>query len=383
MDFSWPEEYTQYQQQVVEFAQGELNEGVIENDETQSFPMDLWRKCAEFGIQGLALPAQYGGPLEEVDFLRAMLAMEGLGYGCQDNGLPFAMNAQMWTVQTPILHFGSEEQKSRYLPAMASGQIIGSHALTEPEVGSDVFSMQLKAEKVEGGYLLNGQKHLITLGPICDFSLVFANSRPNLGKWGVSAFLVDKGTPGFKQSAKMSKMGMRCVPIGAFDFEDCFLPEEQRLGGEGLGFSILNHSLEYDRCCILASQLGAMQSQLEEAISYAKSRTQSGQSIGKFQSVANRIVDMKLRLESSRLLLHKTAWLKKEGRPAMIEAALLKLYLSEAFIESSIDSMRTFGGKSYLVQHGIERNLRDAVGGVLYAGTSDIQRNIVAKLLGL
>jgi len=174
MDFSWPAEYLAFKDKMIQFAQSELNQGIAERDETQSFPQDNWLKCASFGIQGLALPKAYGGELEEVDFLRALLAMEGLGYGCEDNGLPFGLNAQMWTVQTPILHFGNEQQKKKYLLPMAEGTMIGSHALTEPNAGSDVFNMELKVEKVDDGYILNGKKHLITLAPICDFALVFA-----------------------------------------------------------------------------------------------------------------------------------------------------------------------------------------------------------------
>ncbi len=383
MDFSWPEEYLDYKKQVTQFANTALNEGAVERDASQEFPNDLWKKCAAFGIQGLALPKAYGGTLEEVDFMRAMLAMEGFGYGCPDNGLAFGLNAQMWTVQTPILHFGNEAQKEKFLPAMASGEMIGAHALTEPNAGSDVFSMEMSAEKVENGYLLNGKKCLITFAPICGFVLVLAKSNPKLGKWGVSAFLVEKNTPGFHQSERKDKMGMRCIPIGDLEFEDCLVPTENLLGSEGLGFSILNHSLEYDRCCILASQLGTMERQLEEAVAFAKKRIQFDQAIGKFQSVSNRIADMKLRLETSRLLLYKTAWIKQHGDSAMMEAALLKLHMSESFITSSLDTMRTFGGKSYLSDNGVERNLRDAIGGVLYAGTSDIQRSIIAKLLGL
>ncbi len=383
MDFSWPAEYLAFKDKMIQFAQRELNEGTAERDQTQSFSQSNWIKCADFGIQGLALPKVYGGDLEEVDFLRALLAMEGLGYGCEDNGLPFGLNAQMWTVQTPILHFGNEQQKKKYLLPMAKGAIIGAHALTEPAAGSDVFSMELKVEKVDNGYILNGKKHLITLAPICDVALVFANANPKLGRWGISAFLIDKGTTGFTASDKKSKMGLRSIPIGDLVFEDCFIPEENLLGKVGMGFSILNHSLEYDRCCILASQLGAMERQLERVIDYAKKRQQFNQPIGSFQSVSNRIADMKLRLETSRLLLYKTAWLKKNGDNAMLEAALLKLQLSEAFITSSLDAIRNFGGRSYLTENGIEKDLRDAVGGVLYAGTSDIQRNIIAKLLGL
>lgn len=383
MDFSWPQEYLDYKDRVAAFASANLSSGSRENDANQIFPRNHWRACADFGIQALSVPEAYGGPLPEVDFLRALLAMEALGYGCADNGLSFALNAQMWTVQTPILHFGSDAQKQQYLPGMVAGELIGAHALTEPEAGSDIMSMQLAAVKTEGGYLLNGSKHLITLAPLCDVALVFAKTNPKLGGWGISAFLVDRGTPGFTVSDKMTKMGMRSIPIGSLVFEDCFLPDTALVGREGLGFSIMNHSLEYDRCAILASQLGAMERQLEETIAFARERKQFGQAIGKFQAVSHRIADMKLRLETSRLLLYKTAWLKQTGQTARLEAALLKLQLSEAFVASSFDAVRTRGGAAYLGSGEVEKDLRDAIGGVLYAGTSDIQKNIIAQLLGL
>ncbi|MBX2876151.1 MAG: acyl-CoA dehydrogenase family protein [Saprospiraceae bacterium] len=383
MDFSWPENYTQTRDEIISFAQEQLNEGLVERDEQGVFDRKLWQKCADFGILGLAAPKAFGGRTAEIDLLLAMLAMEGFGYACKDNGLALGLNAQMWTVQIPIAHFGTEAQKQKYLTAFTAGQWIAAHALTEPNAGSDIFSMETRAEKTDKGYVLNGKKHLITLAPIADTALVFANINPKLGKWGVTAFLVDKGTPGFIQSPVQSKMGLRTVPIGSLTFEDCFIPTENRLGGEGAGFSILNYSLEYDRCCILASQLGAMERQLEETIAFVKERQQFGQPIGKFQSVSNRIADMKLRLEASRLLLYKVAWLKKQGKSALMEAALLKLQLSESFVASSLDAVRSRGGLGYLTSTEVERDLRDAVGGVLYAGTSDIQRSIIAKLLGL
>ena len=383
MNFSWPQEYLDYRQTVTDFARERLSGRAEENDAAQHFSRRAWKVCAEFGIQGLALPAEYGGALPEVDFPRALLAMEAFGKGCDDNGLAFALNAQMWTVQTPLLHFGSEEQKQKYLPGMAAGDLIGAHALTEPEAGSDVMSMRLSAEKADGGYVLNGEKRLITLAPAADFVLVFAQGNPKLKGWGISAFLVDRGTPGFTQSEKYDKMGVRSVPIGSLTFTDCFLPEAALVGREGLGFSIMNHSLEYDRSCILASQLGAMERQLEDTIAFAKQRRQFDKPIGKFQAVSHRIVDMKVRLETARLLLYKTAWLKQQGESARLEATMLKLYLSEAFVASSMDAIRTFGGAAYLGAGGVERDLRDAIGGVLYAGTSDIQKNIIAQYLGL
>jgi alkylation response protein AidB-like acyl-CoA dehydrogenase len=383
LDLSWTKEQLDYKQKVISFAENNLNNFIIEGDRDCVFSREDWEKCANFGLHGLASPLKYGGQNEEVDILTATLAMEGLGYGCRDNGLPFSLNAQMWTVQLPIAQFGSEFQKNKYLKPMASGKWIGCHGLTEANAGSDVFNMETVAEKVDGGYVLNGSKRLITLGPIADIALVFAKTNPKLGKWGVSGFIIEKGTKGFTVSKNKPKMGLRTVPIGDLLFEDCFVPEENRLGKEGAGWSITISSLEYDRCSILASQLGAMEYQLESTIKFVKNRKQFGKSIGEFQSVSNRIANMKLRVETSRLLLYQVAWLKSQGKSAMMEAALLKLHLSESFVASSMDAIRCHGGSGYLTEYEIERNLRDAVGGVIYAGTSDIQRNIISKTLGI
>lgn len=383
MDFSWTEEQLQFRREVVNFARQSLQDDLISRDRQGLFAPDLWKKCAGFGIQALAAPKKYGGKEDDIDILTGMLAMEGLGYGCRDNGLAFGLNAQMWTVQFPLSQFGSEYQKKKFLPALVNGEIIGAHALTEKDAGSDIFNMKMTATRTGEGYLLNGQKRLVTFAPVANVVLVMANVNPDLGKWGVTAFLVENSSPGFSASDARDKMGLRTVPFGELNFEDCFVPVEHRLGAEGAGFSLMNFSLEYERCCILASHLGAMERQLEEAIDFTRERKQFGQPISRFQSVSNRIVQMKLRLETARLLLYKVAWLKKEGKPAMMEAALLKLHLSESFVDSSLDAIRTYGGNGYLSEFNVERDLRDAVGGILYAGTSDIQRNIVARLLGM
>jgi hypothetical protein len=194
---------------------------------------------------------------------------------------------------------------------------------------------------------------------------------------------VERGTAGFHAGGEVEKMGLRTVPIGDLRFEDCFVPEQNRIGPEGAGASISTHSLEIERCCILASHLGAMERQLETAVRFARERRQFGQTIGKFQAVAHRVADMRLRLETSRLLLYKVAWLKSVNKPAMLEAALLKLHLSESFVASGMDAIRVHGGAGYMTESEVERDLRDAIGGTLYAGTSDIQRNIIARKLGL
>ena len=381
MNFEWNEEQLSYYHEVVAFAKTHLNDNLTERDSAGSFSHELWQKCADFGLLGLSVPKEYGGNRKDV--MTAMLAMEALGYGCRDNGLALALNVQIWTTQLPIYQFGNEEQRQRYLPDLCVGKLISADGLTEPEAGSDIFNMKSTAEKVEGGYILNGNKCFITLAPIADLALVFASTAPDKGRWGFSAFIVERGTEGFSQPPVREKMGLRTVPMGDMILKDCFVPEENRLGKEGAGASILQSSLEWERCFILASQLGAMERQLEETIDYANERHQFKQSIGKFQSVSNRIADMKLRLETARLLLYKVAWLKSNNKPAMMEAALVKLYLSEAFFESSMDAVRIHGGKGYVSEYGIERDLRDAVGAVIYGGTSDIQRKIVARLLGL
>lgn len=383
MDFSLPTTYQELRERILAFAKEELSDDVITRDRDNVFPYELWQRCADFGIQALAAPAEGQVDASNIDILKAVVAMESLGYGCKDNGLALGLNAQMWTVQMVIAVFGTADQKERFLTPLVNGKWLGAHALTEEEAGSDAFNLQMTAEKVDGGYLLNGEKRLVTLAPIADMALVFANAKPALGKWGITAFLVKATNPGFTASENRSKMGLRTVPFGEIKLENCFIPEEDRLGKEGAGFSICSHSLEYDRCGILASHLGAMDRQLEEAIAYAKSRRQFGKSIGDFQSVSNRIADMKVRVETCRLLLYKLSWMKKNGQQALLESSMLKLLMSESFLASSLDAVRIHGGNGYLTAFEVERNLRDAVGGVLYAGTSDIHRNIIAKLVGL
>lgn len=382
MDFSWSEQQLFFKEQVYEFALTHLNDDVIQRDKSGAFYYKGWEQCAEFGIQKMVVPEIYSHTPEQ-DMLTGLLAMESLGKGCRDNGLTFGLNAHIWTVQLAIQRFGTESQKEKYLPLLCSGEWIGAHAMTEPDFGSDSYNMQTSAKKVEGGYLLNGHKTLITFSPIANLVVLFATIDQGLGKWGITTFLVEKDFSGYKASDAKEKMGMRTIPFGDIILQDCFVPEENRLGPEGAGASISSSTLEYERTCILASQMGAMEYQLEQAIKYSRERQQYGQPIGKFQSVSNRIADMKMRLETAKLMLYKVAWLKQQGQAALMESSILKLYLSEQFVASSMDAIRIHGGKGYLTETGIERDLRDAMGTVLYAGTSDIQRNIIAGLLGV
>ena len=381
MDFSFTDEQLAFKETVIKFAQKELNDDLAERDKAGELSLQSWRKCAEQGILSLAIPEEYGGT--GADIVTTMLVMEGLGYGCRDNGLIFAMNAQMWSVQHPILTFGTEAQKQKYLPSFCSGDLIGAHAMSEPDSGSDAYGLRTRAERVDGGYVLNGTKMFVTNAPVADVALVFATIDPARRLAGITAFLVEASTPGYNVSRSLDKMGLRTSPMGEIVLQDCFVPEENRLGAVGAGSSIFNDSMEWERSCILGSHIGAMERQLEQCIRYARERRQFGQPIGKFQSVSNRIADMKLRLETARLILYKIAWLKKMGKSAVMEAALAKLYLSESYVQSSMDAIRTLGGYGYMTDFEVERDLRDAIGGTIYSGTSDIQRLIIARLLGL
>lgn len=381
MEFSWSEDQIALKESVIRFAQAELNDNIIERDHSCTFSRENWNKCAAFGIQGLGIPVEYGG--QGHDFLTTMLAMEGLGYGCRDNGLTFSLNSEFVSTCSAILKVGSEAQKEKYLSAICCGEMIGAYAISEPGSGSDAFSLQTTYREVDGGYLLNGHKHLITFGPVADFTLVFATSDPSLGMWGMSVLIVEHDTPGFRATETQSKMGLRTTPIGELFFEDCFVPAENMLGDEGSGAAVFNASQEWERCAILSSQLGIMGYQLDTAIEHAKTRQQFGQPIGSFQAVAHRITEMKMRLDIARLLAYRAAWMISQGIPAATEASLANIYMSENFVASSLDAIMIHGGKGYLTANEIERDMRDAIGGPIYGGTSDIQRNIIAKNLGL
>jgi hypothetical protein len=366
---------------VIKFAKQALNTGLIKRDRDGTFPRELWKKCAEFGILGIPFPEDYGGLGS--DILSTQLYMEGLGYGCKDSGLIFGMNAQLWSVQMPIFRFGTEEQKKKYLPPLCNGTIIGAHGMTEPDFGSDAFSLRTTA-KLEGDhYVLNGSKTLITNAPEADIFVVFATVNKKYGFMGVTAFIIEKSFPGFRVSKAFDKMGLRTVPMSALVLEDCKVPLENVLGKVGAGAAIFNDSMEWERSCILASYIGSMERQLEVCITYAKTRKQFNKPIGKYQSVANKIVDMKVRLETSRNLIYKVAWLKKTKGEAVMEAAIAKLFLSEAYVKSCLDAIQIHGGYGYMTEFEIERDLRDSVAGTLYSGTSEIQKNIIANQLGL
>lgn len=382
MDFGYNNQHQALRNSVTTFVQEKVNPVLRTPPDPTFFDRKLWKLCASEGLLSLNMPEPWviGS---KTDLLTMVIALESMGRACDDNGLPFALATQCCTVQQTIVQHGSSEQQARYLPSAVKGELIGSHAMTEPDAGSDSGKIGLQASAVKSGYLLTGEKIMIGLAPIADFCVVFATVNPKAGRWGVTAFLLDTNSQGFQVSAPTRKMGLDSVPMGRITLSSCFVPEANRIGPEGAGAAIAHHALELERTCILASQVGRMQRQLESSVSYAKKRRQFDQPIGKFQAVSHRLAEMQLRVETARLLLYKTAWSIDQGQSATMDSSLLKLHISESFLASSIDSMRIHGGYAYIDDHAAGRDTRDALGGVLYAGTSDIQRNIIAGMLGL
>jgi alkylation response protein AidB-like acyl-CoA dehydrogenase len=381
MDFRLSEEQRQLRDEIIRFSQQELNDDLLQRDADGSFSPESWKKCAQLGIQGLPLPEEYGGG--GLDPLSVMVALEALGYGCRDNGLIFSLNAQMWSCEIPILTFGSAEQKERYLPGLCDGSIIGVQAMTEPGSGSDAFAMRSRAVRQNGHYVLNGAKTFITNAPIADVFVVFAKTDPDRGFAGISAFLVDRDAPGISVGRPFHKMGLRTSPMSEVILDGCEIPEANLLGPPGAGMSIFSTSMDWERAFILGAAVGTMERQLERSIAYAREREQFGQPIGRFQAVSHKIVEMKVRLETARLLLYRLGWLKSQGKTSPLESALAKLYVSQCLVDSSLEALQIHGGYGYMAEFELERDVRDAVGSRLYSGTSEIQRNIVARYLGL
>jgi alkylation response protein AidB-like acyl-CoA dehydrogenase len=340
-----------------------------------------WQAYVGSGVLGFTMPTALGG--RGLDLTSLIALFEGLAYGGGDPGMLFALAAQIWSVQYPILKFGTEKQKNSLLPRLISGEIRAAHAATELDSGSDVFNLRTTAVPHRNGYRLTGSKCYITSAPVADFALVLASTQPEREGWGLTALLVDLTSDGVWRSENVPKMGLQAAEFGEMRFQDCFVPMDRRLGTEGSGRAIFNYALDLERAFILAPVLGSMRQQMERVVSEASSRRRNGHSIGNFQSVSNRIADMSVRLELSRLAIYHAADLKESGQSTRLFSPIVKLAVSEFFLMSSLDAMRIAGASGYLTNNPSEINLRDAVGALSYSGTSDILRNMIANCAGV
>jgi alkylation response protein AidB-like acyl-CoA dehydrogenase len=375
------EEQRSLQRSIIDFAQRELGHDLDRHDREGTFSREDWRRCAQLGLLGMPVPLDYGGLGLSATTIAA--ALEGLGYGCPDNGLIFSINAHLWACETPIVQFGTDAQKHRWLPGLCDGSLVAAHGMTEPGSGSDAFALRTSATRVDDGWLLNGSKTFVTNAPDSDLFIVFATTNESLGFLGLCAFVVERGTPGLEVGSPFSKMGLRTAHLGEVFLSDCRVPEDALLGEPGGGMAIFNSSMRWERSLILAAAVGTMRRQLERCVAYARERDQFGVPIGSFQAVSHPLAEMRLRLQTAHLMLYRVAALLDTGKATDTDAAMTKLHLSEALVQSSLASLQIHGGYGYVTESGLERDVRDALGSRIYSGTSEMQRNVIARNLGL
>lgn len=350
-------------------------------DHAARFTPADWQAVADRGVFRVLVPVEHGGSY--VDLATAILTLEGLGHGCRDNGLAFAVGSQVLSTQEALVRFGTDAQRERWLTPMLAGEALGAFAMTEPETGSDAYSIGSTALQDGDGYVLNGHKAWITFGSRCDVVIVFASTDPSAGAWGLSAFVVPTDLPGVELVGNRDKLGMRTTPFGDITFTDVRLPVDARLGREGAGSSIFNAVIQVERSFVLATQAGGLQRQLEDSVAYAQQREQGGQPIARYQAVAHRLAEMKQHHETARLFVYRAALASVTGRDVPMTAALSKLVGSEVGVQAALSAVAVHGAPGYVSEFEVERDLRDAVGGLVYSGTSDIQRNIIARLMGV
>jgi alkylation response protein AidB-like acyl-CoA dehydrogenase len=379
LDFTLTPEQEAMKESARKFAHNELSPGAAERDEKEQFNFEGFKKCGEFGILGLPIPKEYGGSGSDV--ITMMAAMEGLGRGCTDHGFTMSLGGHICICTIPIWQYGTEAQKKKFLPKLCSGDFIGAFGLTEPNAGSDAMNVQTTAKKDGDNWVLNGTKMFITNGGIADVVLTIATVDRSKRAAGLTAFLVEKGTPGFSCSRELKKMGNRSSPTAELVFEDCVVPDENRLGEVGGGAGITMGTLGWERATMLASSVGMQERVIERCVKYAKERVQFGKPIAQFQAIQHMLAKMKMNLEIIRLLIHKSAWMKDNGIDDMAFSAITKLAVTEFGRENMLNALQIHGGYGYMKEFEIERWVRDSMLGTIAAGSSEIQKMIIARTM--
>ncbi|WP_172371315.1 acyl-CoA dehydrogenase [Sporosarcina jiandibaonis] len=376
MDLTLTDEQRMMRDMVRNFAKTEI-EPFIPKMEEGEFPREILTKMGELGLMGITVPEQYGG--SEMDFVSYILAIEELSKVSAVVGVILSVHTSVGT--NPIMYFGNEEQKNRYLPKMASGEYLGAFCLTESSSGSDAGALKTRAVKDGDHYVLNGSKMFITNGGEADVYIVFASTNPADKTYGITAFIVDKDTPGLiigKEEKKMGLHGSRTVELV---FDNMKVPVENKLGKEGEGFKIAMANLDVGRIGIAAQALGIATASLDAATAYAKERVQFGKPIASQQGIGFKLADMATAVEGARLLVYRAAQLRAEGLPCGKEASMAKLFASKAAVDGSIEAVQVFGGYGYTEDYPVERYFRDAKVTEIYEGTSEIQRIVISKHL--
>ena len=377
MDFSLTKQQELFLQMIREFAEKEVKPLAAEIDETERFPKETVEKMAKLGIMGIPFPAEYGGA--GGDNIMYSMAVEELSRVCGTTGV--IVSAHTSLCAAPIYEFGTPEQKEKYLTKLATGEWIGAFGLTEPNAGTDASAQQTMAVKDGDNYILNGSKIFITNGGEAQVYVIFAMTDKSAGTRGISAFIVERGFPGFSIGKKEKKMGLRASATTELIFENCIVPKENLLGQEGKGFGIAMKTLDGGRIGIAAQALGIAQGAMDETVKYVKERKQFGRSIGQFQNTQFQLADLQTRIQAARLLVRSAAFKKDRKVPFSADAAMAKLFAAETAMDMTTKAVQFHGGYGYTREYPVERMMRDAKITEIYEGTSEVQRMVISSAL--
>ena len=377
MVFDFTEEQRMIQDTARSFAQKEVLPKAAELDESGRFPEELVRKMGELGLMGVAVPEEYGGA--GMDNICYVIAMEEIARACASTSVILSVNNSL--ACDPILKFGTEEQKRRFLLPLASGSHLGCFGLTEPGAGSDAGSQKTTAIREGARYIVNGTKNFITNAPQADTCILFAMTDKEKKHKGITAFILDMKTKGVTIGKNEKKLGITASATASIILEDAEIPEENRLAGEGDGFKVAMHTLDGGRIGIAAQAIGIARASLEDALAYAKERKQFGQPIANFQAIQWMLADMATEIDASRVLTYRAAWLKDRNTRHSKESSMAKLYASETAMRASVKGIQIHGGYGYIKEYPAERHFRDAKITEIYEGTSEIQRLVISSAL--
>ena len=377
MNFTLTKEQELVRQMVRDFAVNEVKPIAAEIDVTERFPMENVKQMGELGMMGIPFPTEFGGAGGDV--LSYILAVEELSKVCATTGV--ILSAHTSLCASLINENGTPEQKEKYLRDLCTGNKIGAFGLTEPGAGTDAAGQQTTAVLDGDNYILNGSKIFITNGGVADTFIVFAMTDKSKGTKGISAFIVEKGFPGFSIGKKEDKLGIRASSTTELIFENCVVPKENLIGREGKGFGIAMKTLDGGRIGIAAQALGIAEGALDEAIKYMKERKQFGRPIAAFQGLQWMVAEMSTKIEAARFLVYKAAWLKENKQPYSIDAARAKLYAAEVAMDVTTKAVQLFGGYGYTKEYPVERMMRDAKITEIYEGTSEVQKMVISGSL--
>lgn len=359
-----------------------LSDGHIEDDQASIFRHDKWRRLAEVGATGLVVPEEFGGG--GLDVASVVRLMEELGETCRENGLAFSLTTHLASTATPLTRFASQRIKDAFLPGVAAGELIGAHAITEPHSGSDAMAMSTRAREVDGDWTISGEKSFVSNGTIADLLVVYAKTgEPGRAADSVSTFLIPADAPGVTIGEPIGKMGLRTAPLCSVSFENVRVPHDHLLGRLGGGLLVLDYVMRREILYSFAVAVGEMKHRLGVVQQQVNQREQFGRPLAANQAVSHQVVDMLLGYENSKRWLRETADKLVRGRDVTIDIALTKLIISEAAVASSLAAVRLFGGYGFTTEYGLEKDLRASIGGTIYSGSNEVQRNRVAALMGL